>query len=132
MHAMFKTVLALAFVASLPLPVRAIPGTSPAPALSAKEVSKAEAKAKTAEDHLRLAAFYQSKAQQAHSKLAEAEDMMKHYSWMADRSKEPNAYTSSRSLADRYRAEYEQSSKLAADHRRVAQSLQASAGGSSR
>ena len=130
MYSMFKTVLALAFVASLP--VRAIPGTSPASVLTAKEVSKAEAEAKTAEDHLRLAAFYQSKAQQAQSKLAEAEDMVKHYSWMADRSKVPNPYTSARSLAERYRAEFEKSFKAATEHRKTAEALQASAGRTSR
>jgi hypothetical protein len=122
----FKTFLALAFVVSLPLHLRATPQSTSGEPLTAKQVRKAEAEAKTAQDHLRLAAYYQAKAQQTQSKLADAEDQMKHWSFMEGRTKVPNAYTSSRSLVERYRAEFEEASKLAANHQKMAESLRAS------
>jgi len=123
MRTQFKTALALLFVASLPLTLRAAPQTSSGEPLTASQVKQAEATAKTSADHVRLAVFYESKARQVQSKLADADDQVKHYSWMAGRTKVPNAYTSSKSLADQYRAEFEQNTKLAADHRRMAESL---------
>lgn len=125
-HVRFKTVLALIFVASIPLHLRATPQGSSGEPLTASEVRKAEGEAKTAADHLRLAAYYQAKAQRTQSKLVDAEDQMKHYNFMADRTKVPNAYTTSRSLVERYRAEFEETSKLAASHQKMAESLQAS------
>ena len=126
-HVPFKTVLALIFVASIPLHLRATAQGSLSEPLAASQVKKAEAEAKTQADHLRLVIYYQAKVRQTESKLADAEDQMKHYSFMADRTKVPNAYTSSRSLVERYRAEIEEASKLAAAHQKMANSLQASA-----
>jgi hypothetical protein len=126
MHVPFKTALALIFVASVPLHLRATAQGSLGEPLAASQVRKAEAEAKTQTDHQRLVVYYQAKARQTESKLADAEDQMKHYSFMADRTKVPNAYTSSRSLVERYRAELEEASKLAASHQKMADSLPAS------
>src|SRR5882672_9150690 len=76
MQVLLKTALALVFVAILPLPLRASPQGSSSEPLRAKEVRKAEKEAKTAADHVWLAAHYQSKAQHMQSKLAEAEDQV--------------------------------------------------------
>ncbi len=127
MHVQLKTALAVIFVASVPLQLGAVPQTSSQP-LTAKEVLKAEKDAKTARDHLRLAAYYQSEAEQAQKKLADAEDSMKHYSWMETWTKVPNPYSSSRTQADAYRAQMEKAAKLASDHQQMAKSLQASPG----
>jgi len=123
MRTQFKTALALLFVACLPLTLRATPQASSSEPLTASQVKQAEATAKTAADHVRLAVYYESKAHQAQTELVDAEDQMKHYSWMEGRTKVPNAYTSSKSLVDQYRAQFEESTKLAADHRRMAESL---------
>jgi hypothetical protein len=123
----FKTALALIFVISIPLHLGATAQGSLGEPLTARQVKKAEAEAKTQTDHLRLVVYYQAKARETQSKLADAGDQMKHYSFMADRTKVPNAYTSSRSLVERYRAEVEEASKLAASHQKMADSLEASA-----
>jgi len=94
-------------------------------ALTAKEVRKAEAQARTAADHLRLAEYYEFKARQAQANLAEEEEQMKHWGWMADRTKIPNPYWSARALAGMYRSELKNMTKRAADHRRIAESLEA-------
>jgi hypothetical protein len=127
MHVQIKTALAVLFLASVPLHLRASQVSSEP--LSAKGLRQAEATAKTAADHLRLAVYYQTQAQQTQAKLAEAEDQVKHYSFMADRTKVPNAYTSSKTLADRYRYELEKDTKLAAEHKKMAETLQAGIGG---
>ncbi len=127
MHAPLKAVVAVAFLASLPIQMRANPQNASGAALTEKTVKAAESEAKTSADHTRLAVYYQSKAQSTREKLADAEDLMKHYSFMEGRTKVPNAYTSARTLVDRYRAELEQDNKLAADHRKTAESLEASA-----
>jgi hypothetical protein len=119
MYARFKTALAIVFVASMPLHLRAAPQNSQA-ALNEKEIRAAEAAAKTPADHVRLAVYYESKADQARRKLADAEDQMQHWSWLQTSTKVPNAYTSSRSLVERYRAEFERTFKLAANHRSMA------------
>jgi hypothetical protein len=122
MHVQLKTALAVIFVASVPLHLGAVPQTSSQP-VTAEEVLKAEKEAKTASDHLHLAAYYQSEAQQAQKKLVDAEDTMKHWSFMENWTKVPNAYSSSRTQADMYRAKLEKATKLAADHQQMAQSL---------
>ena len=52
---------------------------------------------------------------------------MKHYSFLADSTKVPNAYTSSRSLVEGYRERVDQDTELAAKHQKMAESLQARA-----
>jgi hypothetical protein len=71
-HLQFKTALAVLFMASLPMHLRATPQGSSGEPLTAKQVQKAEASAKTAADHLRLAAYYRADAQQAQVKLNDA------------------------------------------------------------
>jgi len=124
MRAYFKTALTI-MVASLPLQLGAVPQKTIEP-LTAREVQKAEKEAKTPADHLRLAAYYRAEAQQAQQKLADAQDTMKHWSFMENWTKVPNAYSSAKSQADAYRAKFENATKLAADHEKMARSLQAS------
>ncbi len=126
-HLSFKTAVAVLFVASLPLHLNAAPQSVSAEPLTAKQLQKAEAQARTAADHLRLAAYYRSDGRQTQVKLADAEEQMKHYSSMADSTKVPNAYTSSRSLVESYRARVDKDTELAANHEKMAQSLQARA-----
>ncbi len=123
-----STAMALVLPVSLPLSLRATPQTPSGDTLTAREVRKAEADAKTAADHIRLAAFYQSKALRIQHDLAEAEDLVNYWSQqyrVAGRTKVPNPYTVARSRAERYRSELKKTSKLAADHQRTAESLQA-------
>jgi len=124
MRVHLKTALVI-MVASLPLQLGAVPQKASEP-LTAREVQKAEKEAKTAADHLRLAAYYRSEAQQVQKKLADSEDSMKHWSWMETWTKTPNPYWSAKTQADGYRAKLENANKLAADHERMAASLQAS------
>jgi hypothetical protein len=129
MRVQFTTALAALFLASVPLQLRATPQSPSGEPLTSKDVRKAEASAKTAGDHLRLAQYYESKAQLTRSKLAEAEDLVNYWSqkdWMVNRTKVPNPYTSAKSLADSYRYELDKTTKLAADHRKMAETLQAS------
>jgi hypothetical protein len=90
---------------------------------TAKEPRKAEAEARTADDHLRLAAYYQAKARQAQADLAEEEARMKQWGWMADRTKIPNPYWSARALAGMYREDLKRALKKAADHLKLARSM---------
>ena len=124
MRVYLKAALAI-MVASVPLQLGAVLQKASEP-LTAREIQKAEKEAKTAADHLRLAAYYRLEAQQDQKKLADAEDTMKHWSWMATWTKLPNAYSSSKTEVDAYRAKLEKVTKLAADHEKMAQSLQAS------
>ena len=123
MRGYFKTAVAI-MVAGLPLQLGAVPQKATEP-LTAREVQKAEKEAKTAADHLRLAAYYRLEAEQDQKKLADAQDTMKHWSFMQTWTKLPNAYASAKSQADAYRARLENATKLAADHEKAAQSLQA-------
>jgi hypothetical protein len=123
MRVYLKTALAI-MVATLPLQLGAVPQKVSEP-LTAREVQKAEKEAKTAADHIRLAAYYRLEAQQDQKKLIDAEDTMKHWSFMENWTKLPNAYSSSKSQVDAYRGKFENATKLAADHERLVQSLQA-------
>jgi len=124
MRVYLKTALAI-MVTTLPLQLGAVPQKTIEP-LTAREVQKAEKGAKTAADHLRLAAYYRSEALQMQKKLADAEDTMKHWSWMETWTKMPNPYWSAKTQAGVYRAKMENATKLAADHERMAASLRAS------
>jgi len=129
MKNVFTTVLALALVAGVPAHLKGAPQGTGAPQgatvepLTAKQLRTAEANAKTKADHLRLAAYYRSKAQQSQTKLADAEVQLKNWSWMEGRTKVPNPYTSSKSLVDQCRAQVDKYTQLAANHERIAQSL---------
>ena len=124
MRVYFKTALAI-MVATLSLPLSAAP-QKPSEPLTARGVQQAEKVAKTKADHLRLAAYYRLEAQQDQKKLADAEDTMKHWSFMETWTKLPNAYSSSKTEVDIYRAKLEKATKLAADHEKMAETLQAS------
>ena len=78
MPVQLKTVLAVIFVATVPLPLVASLQRSSSEPLSAKEVRKAEAQARTAADHLRLAAWYEYEALQTQTQLKEAEDQVEY------------------------------------------------------
>ena len=132
MLAQFKIALAALVVASVPLHLGAAPQNSLEELLSAKEVKKAEKTARTAEDHLRLATWYQRQARQAQNKLTEEEQLIAYY-WaqqpeMVTRTKEPNPYWNAQELARTYREELTKETKLAASHRKMAESLRANAG----
>ena len=124
MRVNLKTAVAM-MVVTLSFPLGASPQKTSEP-LTAREVEKAEKEAKTKADHLRLAAYYRLEAQQDQKKLADAEDTMNHWSWMATWTKVPNAYSSSKTNVDIYRAKLEKATKLAAEHERLAETLQAS------
>jgi len=124
MRVNLKTALAI-MVATLSLPLSAAPQKATEP-LTAREVQQAEKEAKTKADHLRLASYYRLEAQQDQKKLADAEDTMKHWSFMATWTKLPNAYSSSKTEADIYRAKFEKATQLAIDHEKLAETLQAS------
>jgi len=124
MRAYLKTALAM-MVVTLSLPLGAAPQKTSEP-LTAREVQKAEKEAKTKADHLRLAAYYRLEAEQDQKKLANAEDTMKHWSWMATWTKLPNAYSSSKTNVEIYRSKLEDATKRATDHEKMAETLQAS------
>jgi|SRR5579862_3783721 len=123
MKNVFASVLALVLVAGVPTHLKGAPQGASIEPLTAKQVETAEANAKTKADHLRLAAYYRSKTQQSQAKLTDAEVQLKSYSWMQGSSKVPNAYTTSKSLVDKYRAEVDKYAQLAASHEKIAQSL---------
>jgi hypothetical protein len=131
MRVLFTTALAVLFMASVPLHVRAAPQGASGEPLTAREVRKAEASAKTGADHLRLALYYEAKAKQTQTKLTEAEDLVNYWgqkSWMVNRTKVPNPYSDAKSMATTYRTELDRDIKLGVDHRRMAETLQASWG----
>ena len=123
MRVYLKTAVAM-MVATLSFPLGAAPQTIEP--LTARQVEKAEKEAKSKADHLRLAAYYRLEAQQDQKKLADAEDTMNHYSWMATWTKLPNAYSSSKTNVDIYRAKLEKATKLADEHEKLAETLRAS------
>jgi hypothetical protein len=92
----FAVVLAFAAVA---------PGAGPALSsgepLTAKEVRRAEKNARTAEDHIRLAEYYENEAQRKQAELREQEDLVSYWgrTSMATRTKIPNPYWNAQALA---------------------------------
>ena len=125
MRVHFKTALAI-MVATLSLPLSAAPQKTSEP-LTAREVQRAEKEAKTKADHLRLAAYYRLEAQQDQKKLADAEDTLKHWAWMESWTKIPNRVLEHQDPGRiSYRSKLEKATKLAADHEKTAETLQAS------
>jgi hypothetical protein len=116
-------IAALTFAVGTLTPARATAqGASTAPIHSKKELREAESSARTPAEHVRIAAYYQSEVKDLQARLAEQEEMVAHYSFMSDRTKLPNAYSSSKNRAEYYRSELAKASKLAADHEKMAQS----------
>ena len=130
MLAHLMTALAVLFVAGIPLHLEAEPQGSSSEPLRAKEVRKAEREARTADDHLRLAAWYQSEARQLQSKLAEEEEMVKYWAQqpgMVSRTKIPNPYWSAQALVRLYREKLQNTTRLIASHQKTAEFLEATA-----
>jgi hypothetical protein len=127
MFVQFKTALAVIFVASVPFHMVADAERPSSEPLSAKEVRKAEAQAHTAADHLRLCTWYQSQASQTQTKLTEEENLVNYLGQkpgVADRTKIPNPYWNARAWVRIYREKLDRVTKLAADHNRIAESLE--------
>jgi hypothetical protein len=94
-----------------------------------RNVRQAEAKAKSAEDHLKIADYYQSQTKLMQVKLAEAEDLVTYWSSdtaMVHNRNVPSPYWSAKSHADRLRAEVESASAHAAEQQKLAQSARVS------
>jgi hypothetical protein len=127
MFIQFRTALAVVFVASVPLHLGAnVQGTSFEP-LTSKEVRRAEVSAKTAADHLRLAAWYRLEAQQAQRNLAEQEavvNQLSHNPALVARTKIQNPYWNAQAWTRIYREKLQNATKLAAAHQKMADSLQ--------
>ena len=124
-----RTVLAVLFVAAMPLRVGAqsLPPASEPPRV--REIRSAEREARTPGDHLRLAAWYQSEARKTESKLTEEEALVKYWAQqpgMANRTKTPNPYWNAQALVRLYREKMRNATELAATHLKLAESLQAS------
>jgi hypothetical protein len=110
-------------------PLVAVPQRPADEPLSAKEVRKAEKQARTAADHLRLAAWYQAEAQRTRTQLKEAEDEAEYWGrnpGMVTLTKIPNPYWNARAWARIYREKLQKVTKLAASHEKMAESLQSS------
>ena len=117
------TACALVFAAiTIPMQMGAAPQASVE--ITSKNVRQAEAKAKSAEDHLKIAVYYANQAKLMQAKCAEAEDLAGYWSHQAavqnDRS--PNPYWSAKNRADALRAEVESASAHAAEQQQMAQS----------
>jgi hypothetical protein len=119
-HCMVALVLLLAASAQ-----RADPPPPSGEPLSAKDVKGAEKKARTADDHLRLAAYYEYEALQKQAELKEQEDLANYWGQtpMATRTKVPNPYWNAQALVRLYREQLKKLTKLAAEHRKKAESL---------
>jgi hypothetical protein len=130
MFVQLQTVLAVVLLASMPVPLGADFQRSSDEPLNAKQVRKAEAQAKTAADHLRLAAWYQHEALQTRADLKEAEDQVEYLGrkpGMVALTKIPNPYWNARAWVRIYREKLQKVTKLAAYHQKMAESLQSSA-----
>jgi hypothetical protein len=120
-----KVTLGLLF-ASLPWQLQAMPNAQTSPnasgaPLTAKEARQLEKSAVTAEDHERLAAYYQVQAEQAQKNLAAAEELERQWGPMERASKTPDPYPHARRLVAEYSADVQKYSQLAADQQWVAE-----------
>lgn len=115
------TTLVLAVISVAP-----VMGATPdvAGAITANNVRQAEVKAKSAEDHRKIAEYYQNQTKLMQAKLAEAEDLVTYWSGSAGAvdTKAPNPYWSARKRADALRAELASASAHAAEQQKLAQS----------
>ncbi len=131
MYGNFRITLAMIVVAGLPLHLKATPQAPSSEALTPSAVRELEKSAQTASDHERLAAYYRSQAQIAQKNLADAEELQKKWAPVERASKTPDPYPHARRLVSEYSAQVEKYSKLAANHDRAAQKLQAGGNSSS-
>ena len=114
--------MALVLVARVP---GADPGSPSGEPLTAKTVHRAEKEARTADDHLQLAAYYEFEARLKQAELTEQEKLVNYWGQtsMAMRTKIPNPYWNAQALARLYREQLMKLTKLAAKHRKIAESL---------
>jgi hypothetical protein len=121
MYRTLKVTLALIFIATVPLHLKATAQGAPGEVLNAKQLRELEKSATTAADHERLAAYYQSQAEQAQKKLADAEELEKKWGPMERASKVPDPYPHARRLVAEYSAQVQKYSRLAENHQWMAE-----------
>jgi hypothetical protein len=120
-------------LASLPWQLQATSQAAQAPRdasgepLTVKEVRQLEKTAVTAEDHDRLAAYYQVQAEQAEKNLANAQELERQWGPMERASKTPDPYPHARRLVAEYSAEVQKYSRLSADHQWIAEKYEIAA-----
>jgi hypothetical protein len=131
MYGNFRITLAMIVVAGLPLHLKATAQAPSGEVLTPSAVRELEKSAQTASDHERLAAYYRSQAQIAQKNLDDAEELQKKWAPVERASKTPDPYPHARRLVSEYSAQVEKYSKLAANHDRAAQKLEAGANSSS-
>ena len=95
--------------------------------LTAKEVRQLEKTAVTAEDHRRLAAYYQVQAEQADKNLAVEEEVERQWGPLERASKTPDPYPHARRLVAEYSEQVQKYSRLAADHQWIAEKYEIAA-----
>ncbi len=117
--------LAVALVVAVTM--RAMVGATPQTSIeiTSKNVRQAEAKAKSAEDHRKIAEYYEDQTKLMQAKLADAEDLVSYWSRntaFVNSSNAPNPYWSARNRADSLRGELASASARAAEQQKLAQS----------
>jgi hypothetical protein len=106
---------------TMPAMVAATPQTSAD--ITSKNIRQIEAKAKSAEDHKKIAEYYEDQTKLMQAKLADAEDLVNYWSRNAAvASNVPNPYWSAKNRADSLRAEMASASAHAAEQQKLAQS----------
>ncbi len=113
----------LVLAAMAPLFAGAIPPVSEE--ITGKNVRQAEAKAKSAQEHLRIAQYYENQTRLAQAKLAEAQDLVKYWANDASATRDNRVlspYWSAKSRADALRLDLESASLHAGEQQRLAES----------
>ena len=127
MYRNLKVTLALIFIATVPLQLKATAQDASGEVLNAKQLRELEKSAITAADHERLAAYYQSQAEQAQKKLADAEELEKKWGPIERASKVPDPYPHARRLVAEYSAQVQKYARLAEDHEWMAEKYEVAA-----
>jgi hypothetical protein len=127
MYRRLKVTLALIFITTVPLHLKATAQAAPGEVLNAKQLRELEKSAITAADHERLAAYYQSQAEQAEKKLAGAQELEKKWGPAERASKVPDPYPHARRLVWEYSAQVQKYSRLAEDHEWMAEKYEIAA-----
>jgi hypothetical protein len=121
MYRNLKVTLALIFIATVPLHLKATAQDASHEVLNAKQLREFEKSAVTAADHQRLAAYYQSQAEQSEKKLTDAQELQKKWGAEERASKVPDPYPHSRRLIAEYSTQVQKYSRLAEDHQWMAE-----------
>jgi hypothetical protein len=93
--------------------------------LTAQQAKQLERSAKTAADHERLAAYYQSQLQQAQKNLADAQKLEEQWGATERASKTPDPYPHARRLVREYSDQVAKYSKLAANQSKIGEAMEA-------